>query len=124
MDSAIFEIASSDSAEQIKPGAAFPAHNTQPAHETLAPAALTPRERRLLGVLAMQGEASRHDLDRLAGYENTPDGVLRLRRHHGFDLPMEKRPFVDRDGRKVRIGYYSLSPNDREKLAGILKEAA
>lgn len=81
---------------------------------------LSSRERRLLNVLATSGETSRHDLDRMAGYENTPDGVLRLRRHHGFELPMEKRPFVDRDGRKVYIGYYSLSDRDREKFASLL----
>ena len=83
---------------------------------------LSPRERRLLSVLSEHGETSRHDLDRLAGYENTPDGVLHLRRRLGFELPMTKKPFVDRDGRPVRIGYYSLSDGDRSKLA--LLEAA
>lgn len=78
---------------------------------------LSSRERRLLTVLATCGETSRHDLDRMAGYENTPDGVMRLRRHRGFELPMKKRPFVDRDNRKGYIGYYSLSDKDREKLA-------
>jgi len=77
---------------------------------------LSSRERRPLNVLATCGETSRHDLDRMAGYENTPDGVMRLRRLHGFDLPMKKRPFVDRDNRKVNIGYYSSSDLDREKL--------
>jgi hypothetical protein len=81
---------------------------------------LSSREHRLLSVLEALGETRRHDLYRLAGYENTPDGVLRLRRHHGFDLPMEKRPFVDRDGHKVYIGHYSLSNRDREKLASML----
>jgi len=77
---------------------------------------LSSRERRPLNVLATCGETSRHDLDRMAGYENTPDGVMRLRRLHGFDLPMKKRPFIDRDNRKVNIGYYALSDRDREKL--------
>lgn len=83
--------------------------------------AVSPREFRLLMVLKANGRTSRHDLDSLAGYENTPDGVMNLRRRLGFDLPMEKRPFVDRDGRKVRIGYYDLSDADRAKLlaAGI-----
>lgn len=76
----------------------------------------SPRETRLLETLMNHGECSRHDLDRLAGYENSPDGIMRLRRHHGFDLPMERRPFVDRDGRSIRVGYYSLSDTDRIKL--------
>lgn len=80
---------------------------------------LTARGRRLLTVLAERGSTSRHDLDRLAGYENTPDGVLNLRRHHGFELPMEKRPLLDRDGRTVRIGYYSLSESDLLKFAAL-----
>ncbi|HLO63488.1 MAG TPA: hypothetical protein VK165_11075 [Azonexus sp.] len=80
---------------------------------------LSPRERRLLTVLAERGKTSRHDLDRLAGYENTPDGVLHLRRRHGFELPMEKQPLLDRDGRTVRIGYYSLSESDRMKFAAL-----
>lgn len=82
----------------------------------------SPREVRLLQVLLARGEASRHDLDQLAGYENSPDGVMHLRRDFGLDIPMEKRPFIDRDGRKVRVGFYSLSNADREKLAawGIL----
>jgi hypothetical protein len=74
------------------------------------------RERRLLAVLATCEETSRHDLDRMAGYENAPDGVMSLRRDHGFDLPMKKRPFIGRDNRKVYIGYYSLSDRGLERI--------
>lgn len=89
----------------------------------MSAANLSPRERRLLEVLTKQGECSRHDLDRLAGYENTPDGVLRLRRKHGLDIPMERRPLIDRDGRKVRVGYYSLSTKDVTRARAILGDA-
>lgn len=80
---------------------------------------ISARERRLLLVLKAQGKTSRHDLDRLAGYENTPDGVLRLRRRFGFEIPMVKEPFIDRDGRKVRVGFYDLSQSDCAKLTAL-----
>ena len=66
---------------------------------------LSSRERRPLNVLATCGETSRHDLDRMAAYEDTPDGVMRLRRLHGFDLPMKKRPL--RDLLSTRPGFKS-----------------
>lgn len=74
------------------------------------------REERLLSILMRQGQTSRHDLDKLIGAENTPDVVLRMRRKFGLDIDMEKKPFVDRDGKTVRVGYYSLSQRDREVL--------
>jgi hypothetical protein len=85
---------------------------------------LSPRGRRLLEVLELRTECSRHDLDRLAGYENTPDGVMNLRRKFGLDIEMERRPFIDRDGRKVRVGYYWLTDKDREMLPAVLGRAS
>lgn len=81
---------------------------------------LSPRERRLLEVLLELDECGRHDLDHLAGYENSPDGVMGLRRKHGFEIPMQRRPFIDRDGKKVRVGYYSLTVEDTAKARSIL----
>lgn len=77
---------------------------------------LNPREERLLSILMDGGQVSRHDLDRLIGAENTPDVVMRIRRRLHLDIDMEKKPFVDRDGKTVRIGFYSLSERDREML--------
>ena len=82
---------------------------------------LSPRERRLLEILLDRPECGRHDLDHLAGYENSPDGVMGLRRKHGFDIPMERRPFIDRDCKKVRVGYYSLTAEDAAKARLILE---
>lgn len=84
----------------------------------------SPRERRLIEVLECRTECSRHDLDRLAGYENSPDGIMRIRRKYGLDIKMERRPFIDRDGRKVRVGYYWLTDKDREMLPAVLGRAA
>jgi len=85
---------------------------------------LSPRERRLLEELECRPECSRHNLDRLSGYENSPDGIMRARRKYGLDIKMERRPFIDRDGRKVMVGYYRLTDKDREMLPAVLGRAA
>lgn len=77
------------------------------------------RERRLLDVLLKRSEISRHNLDGAIGAENSPDVVFRLR-NKGFQIPCEKREFTDRDGLKVRIGFYSLTHADRRKATAAL----
>ena len=47
---------------------------------------------------------------------------MRMRRKFGLDLDMERRQFADRDGQKVRIGFYRLSEADRQKVSRLLKE--
>lgn len=79
-----------------------------------------PREHRTLEVLIKHSAISRHDLDQLIGAENSPDVIMRMRRKYGLDIDMEKRPFIDRDGCKVRIGFYSLSAADRAKAIAAL----
>ena len=81
---------------------------------------LNAREHRLLAVLLDIPEVSRHDLDQMIGAENSPDVVLRVRRKFGLLIPMTKRPFTDRDGEKVRVGWYSLNDADRSKVASLL----
>lgn len=81
-----------------------------------------PREQRLLAALLDRGATSRHDLDGIAGCENTPDLIFRLR-NSGFDLPCERRRLVDRDGETVRIGIYSLTEVDRAKARHVLRRA-
>ncbi len=66
-----------------------------------------PRECRTLEVLLKRAE-------------NSPDLFFRLRRR-GFDLPCERREFIDRDGQKVHIGIYSLRSADRPKAIADLK---
>jgi hypothetical protein len=79
-----------------------------------------PREHRTLEVLIKRSAISRHDLDQLIGAENSPDVIMRMRRKYGLDIDMEKRSFIDRDGCKVRIGWYSLSAADRPKAIAAL----
>jgi len=91
-----------------------PAHNADQSARTAQ--SYTARELRLLSALMDRGPTSRHDLDRLIGAENTPDVVMRMRRRHGLVIDMQKRPFIDRDGKTVRVGYYSLTEQDLKKV--------
>jgi len=75
------------------------------------------RERRLFAALLDHVEISRHDLDRMIGAENSPDVVMRAKRKYGIQIEMTKRPFVDRDGKSVRVGFYSLCAAERPKVA-------
>lgn len=54
---------------------------------------------------------SREQLDRTAGASNGPELVAELRRR-GLALPCTRTPVIDRDGRIVRRGIYSLTEGD------------
>lgn len=77
------------------------------------------RERRLLSALLKRPEISRHDRDGVVCAENSPDLVFRLR-GKGFEIPCQRRQFVDRDGQKVRVGVYSLTASDRKAAITVL----
>jgi hypothetical protein len=74
-----------------------------------------PRQRRVIAAL-LQGPKFREQLDRIAGAANAPDLVARLRRR-GLSIPCEQIRATDRDGRKCWPGVYSLTAEDREKIA-------
>ena len=57
----------------------------------------------------------RYELDRVVGCTNAPDLISRLR-CKGLDIPCERVPGVDRDGRIVRPGRYSLTQRDRRLI--------
>lgn len=78
---------------------------------------LSHREIRLLKALYVRDECSRHDLDRLIGAENSPHNVMQLRNRFGLEIPMVRRRFIDRDGRRTYPGYYSLNGRDRQRLS-------
>lgn len=82
---------------------------------------LKPRETRLINTLLKHPEVSRHDLDKQIGAENSPDVVMRLRRKLEIEIPMVKRTFIDRDGNATKPGYYSLSTEDKARLAGFIE---
>lgn len=58
----------------------------------------------------------REHLDREAGASNSPALVSELR-DRGLDLPCQKVPVLDRDGKEVQRGVYRLSQRDRIRIA-------
>lgn len=74
----------------------------------------SPRYGRALAAL-LAGPVSREQLDAVAGASNGPALVAQLRQA-GLSLPCTRIQATDRDGRRCRLGVYSLSPTDRRKL--------
>ena len=75
-----------------------------------------PREARALCEL-LRRPAPREVLDKVAGCSNGPALVAHLR-EGGLDVPCERVPCLDRDGKEVRRGIYSLTKRDRWKAYG------
>ena len=73
--------------------------------------------RRHLRVLSglMKGPKKREEIDRIAGCSNAPELIAELRRR-GLDVPCNRVPAIDRDGKTVRTGVYFLTNTDLRKL--------
>lgn len=84
---------------------------------------LTPRESRALRAL-LRGPMRREQIDRVGGVSNGPDLIKNLRAGLGLEIPCERIPSIDRDGKRVKVGVYSLSPADRQRVCGIVPEAS
>lgn len=78
-----------------------------------------PRHCRALALLK-QRPAKREEVDRAAGASNGPELVAELRRR-GLELPCERVPAIDRDGRPCRPGVYRLTDADRRKVDAWLR---
>ncbi len=74
-----------------------------------------PRHCRALALL-LQRPAKREEIDSRAGCSNAPELVAELRRR-GLEVPCERVPALDRDGRLCRPGVYHLTASDRRKVA-------
>lgn len=81
-----------------------------------------PRHCRALALL-LQRPARREEVDRAAGASNGPELVAELRRR-GLDVPCERVPAIDRDGRPCRPGVYHLTAPDRRKVSEWLRRRA
>jgi len=80
--------------------------------------AATPRQMRALGELLLR-PVWREELDGIAGASNGPDVVMKLRKRglpKGSCLVCEMRERVDRDGRTVECGIYSLTVEGRRRV--------
>ncbi|MEN9366219.1 MAG: hypothetical protein RL489_577 [Pseudomonadota bacterium] len=73
--------------------------------------------RRYLRVLVslMQRPRTREAIDRVAGASNGPDIIRRLR-DRGLSIPCDLVPCIDRDGREVKRGIYSMTPDDLARI--------
>lgn len=81
-----------------------------------------PRHIRAIHAL-MTRPMPREHLDRAVGCSNGPELVAELRRR-GLDIPCERVPAWDRDGREVRCGVYHLTVGDRRLLSRWLSKRA
>ena len=73
------------------------------------------RHLRVLAVLLVR-RLFREELDRIAGCSNGPELVAELRRR-GLEIPCEAVTRLDKDGKPCRPGVYSLTDDDRLKIA-------
>lgn len=73
-----------------------------------------PRHLRVI-VAALVRPRKREEIDRIAGASNGPELVAELRRR-GLELPCDRVPALDRDGKLVRPGVYHLTDADRRKI--------
>jgi len=74
-----------------------------------------PRHLRVLAVLLVR-RLFREELDKIAGCSNGPELVAELRRR-GLEIPCEPVTRMDKDGKPCRPGVYSLTDDDRLKIA-------
>jgi hypothetical protein len=63
----------------------------------------------------MQRPRTREAIDRVAGASNGPDIIRRLR-DRGLSIPCTLVPCIDRDGREVKRGIYSMTPDDLARI--------
>lgn len=80
-----------------------------------------PRHLRAVHALLSQSALPRQQLDSVAGCSNGPEMIAELRRR-GLDVPCDRIPALDRDGRPCRPGMYRLTQSDRRKLRHWLTE--
>lgn len=73
---------------------------------------LNQRKHRAVAAL-LRGPVMREELDRAAGVSNGP-ALVRDLRALGLDIECELVRKIDRDGRSVKPGRYSLTERDRE----------
>lgn len=73
------------------------------------------RHLRVLAVLLVR-QLFREELDKIAGCSNGPELVAELRRF-GLEIPCQRVTRLDRDGKRCRPGVYSLTDDDRLKIA-------
>ena len=83
---------------------------------------LTPRQHRALVALMERGAVPCKELGLLAGQNNFAELAAGLRRKFGYDAILTGTfDAIDRDGQPCKPGYYTLSPQGRERAVALLE---
>lgn len=75
------------------------------------------RGARLLAELLRVTTLGRMEIQQRVGVANAPELVRRMRNRYEVPIATEMRELVDRDGRTVRVGSYSLSSEHARRKA-------
>jgi hypothetical protein len=81
-----------------------------------------PRHLRAIHALLTRPMPREH-LDQHVGCSNSPELIAELRRR-GLDVPCERVPDTDRDGKPIKRGVYAFDRNDRRKIASWQRQKA
>ena len=82
---------------------------------------LSNRQRRALAALLERSRVPCKELGLLAGQNNFAELAAGLRRKFGYDAILTGTfDAIDRDGQPCRPGYYTLSPQGRERAVALL----
>lgn len=73
-----------------------------------------PRHLRAIQALLQRPQRREH-IDAVAGCSNGPQLISDLR-HCGLELPCERVPDIDRDGRTIKRGVYYFTKSDPRKV--------
>ena len=79
-----------------------------------------PRHLRVIAGL-LRRPMTREQIDREAGASNGPDVIAELRRRR-LEIPCDRAPVIDRDGRDVMRGVYHCTATDRRRIHRWLRE--
>jgi len=79
-----------------------------------------PRHLRAIHALLIRPQRRQH-LDAMAGCSNSPDLVAEFRRR-GLDVPCDRVPDLDRDGKPISRGVYYFTKSDRRKIHAWLRQ--
>jgi hypothetical protein len=77
---------------------------------------LTERESRIIAVLSDGREHSRNEITAKCGPVNVSSAVDGLCRKTGLQIPCQRRPLTDRDGKTVQAGFWQLTDADKAKI--------
>lgn len=78
-----------------------------------------PRHLRVLHSLMLRARR-REEIDRIAGASNGPELIAELRRR-GLRAVCRRTPGIDRDGKPIKFGVYSLDDADRRAINAWLR---